>query len=248
MCEDGRRAMGEAHNNTIDVRLFRFDPDSDASPRYTRHAMAYDENTTVLDLLEAINYTAEPFAFLRDCRMLRCGSCAIKANGKAILACHKRVAELKNSSELVIEPLTCFPLIKDLLVDFSADMDQRAAFRPYPEVASVGCRTPSLKGSDADILSQYTACSHCAICVEVCASLKWPPGERAPNPMHLLDIARLAQDPRDHVSRALEAVNEGFNLCDGCRQCDRACPMNINVYELSVGRLRAMQPASSNQR
>jgi succinate dehydrogenase/fumarate reductase iron-sulfur protein len=204
--------------------------------------MAYDEHTTILNLLETINYTAEPFAFLRDCRMFRCGSCAVKVNGKAVLACHKRVTELEESSELVIEPLTCLPLIKDLLVDFSADMAQRAAFRPFPEATSAECQTPGLKESDGDVLRQYTACTHCAVCVEVCASLKWPPGERVPNPMHLLDIARLTQDPRDRVSRTLEAVNEGLNQCDGCRQCDRACPLDINVYELSVGRLRTMLP------
>jgi fumarate reductase (CoM/CoB) subunit B len=232
--------MGETHN--IDVRLFRFDPNSDASPRYTRHAVAYDEHTSVLDLLEAINDTAEPFAFQRECRMYRCGSCAVKVNGKPVLACQKRIKELEQGRELVIEPSTCFPLIKDLLVDFSADLFQRAMLRPFPEAAGAGLQTPGLKESDGNVLRQYTACARCAVCVEACAARR-PQGEHAPNPMHLLELARLAQDPRDRASRTLEALSEGLDLCDACRECNRACPLGISVYELSVGRLRALLPA-----
>jgi fumarate reductase (CoM/CoB) subunit B len=234
--------MGEIHH--IDIRLFRFDPDRDPSPRYTRHSMPYDEHTTIVDLLEAINDTAEPFSFQRECRVLRCGSCAVKVNGKPILACQKRIKELKKSRELVIEPLTSFPLIKDLLVDFSADLGRRIMLRPFPEAASVGLETPSPTEADTDVLRQYTACARCAICVEACAARKWPEGEHAPNPMHLLEIARLAQDPRDRASRTVEAVNEGLNLCDGCRQCDRVCPLGLSVYEISVGRLKAILPPS----
>ena len=232
--------MSDTHNNTIDVRLFRFDPESETSPRYTHHTITYDENTTVLSLLETINYTAEPFSFLRDCRMFRCGSCGVRVNGQAMLACHKKVAELKHSGELTVEPLTCFPLIKDLLVDFSADVPQRAAFRPYPDAVGESLEAPLVTTSDSDVLRQYTSCAHCAICVEVCASRKRPADERAPNPMHLLDIARLAQDPRDSSRRTLEAEKEGLSQCDGCRECERACPMGINIYDLSVVRLRAM--------
>ncbi len=232
--------MSEMHN--ITVRLFRFDPGSDAEPWYTQHVMAYDEHTTVLDLLEAINNTAEPFAFQRECRMFKCGSCAVRVNSRPVLACKKRIQELGDPQELAIEPLTCFPLIKDLLVDFSTDLSQRARLRPFPEAASAGLRTASVTGADGEVLRQYTACIRCAICVQACADRVLGRKERV-NPLHLLDLARLASDPRDRAERVLEALSEGLNVCDDCHDCDRVCPVGLSVFELSVGRLRAMLPA-----
>ena len=233
--------MSDTNAKTIDVRLFRFDPDSDTSPRYSGHTISYDEHTTVLDLLETINYTAEPFSFLRDCRMFRCGSCGVKVNGEAMLACHKRVTDIAKSDELVIEPLSSFPHVKDLLVDFSTSMMQRNALRPFPKAGCEGDKTLVLEESDSDVLRQYTACSHCAICVEACASRVNPDWEAAPNPMLLLDIARLARDPRDDSSRVAEAEKYGLNQCDGCLECERVCPMGIEIYELSVVCLRGLQ-------
>jgi succinate dehydrogenase/fumarate reductase iron-sulfur protein len=175
--------------------------------------------------------------------MYRCGSCAVRVNGRPALACHKRVTDLQESRELVIEPLTCFPLIKDLLVDFSADLFQRAMLRPFPEAAGAGLETPGLTAADGNVLRQYTACTRCAICVEACAARRGR-GEPAPNPMHLLELARLAQDPRDRACRTLEALSEGLDLCDRCNECNRVCPLGLSVYELSVGRLRVMLAAS----
>ena len=162
--------------------------------------MAYDEHTSVLDLLEAINDTAEPFAFQRECRMFRCGSCGVKVNGKPVLACHKRVTELARSREMVIEPLTCFPLIKDLLVDFSADLLQRAKLRPFPEAASAGFETPSLKELDAAVLATvYGVRSLRHLRRSLCRSEA--SGKRAPNPMHLRDRTPGARSTRSRQPR-----------------------------------------------
>lgn len=234
--------MREMQSTT--VRLFRFDPGSDAEPRYTQHPMAYDEHTTVLDLLEAIHDTAEPFAFQRECRMFKCGSCAVKVNSRPVLACKKRIQDLGDPSALAIEPLTCFPLIKDLLVDFSPDLTQRAKLRPFPEAASAGVRTGSVTGADGDVLRQYTSCIRCAVCVQACAD-RGPGRKERVNPLHLLDLARLASDPRDRAARVLEALSEGLTSGDDCRECDRVCPVGLKVFELSVGRLRTMLPAQA---
>jgi len=230
--------MGEEYK--VQVRLFRFDPGSDPAPRYTEHALPYDEHTTVLDVLEFLHEQGEPFAFQRECRMFKCGSCAVKVNGRPYLACKQRVEALPDLAQLVIEPLTCFPLIKDLMVDFSADLAQRARLRPFPEAASAGLPSPSLTGAQGDRLREYTSCIRCACCVEACAAGAQT-RQKSLNPLHLLDLARLADDPRDRADRLLAALSEGLNGCDSCCACTIACPVGLDVFRLSVGRLREMQ-------
>ncbi len=226
----------------ITLRVFRFDPAVDSSPHYTNHVLPHDEHTTLLDALEHVHEEGEPLAFLHECRMFKCGSCAVQVNGRPYLACKTKVVEFKAERELVIEPLTCFPLIKDLLVDFSQDLAQRSRLRPFPEAGSAGCSTATPGQTQREMLGRYTACIRCAICNEACLHVR---GRDEVRPMSLLDVARLASDPRDGSDRVLQALSERIRGCNECRECDRACPVGLDVFQLAVGRLRKMIEARS---
>ena len=229
--------MSQGHSITL--RLFRYDPGRDSAPTFKEYAVSYDEHTTVLDLLEYVNEYEEPFAFQRECRLFKCGSCGVNVNGQPCLACKKRVHEFTDRDVFVVEPLTCFPLIKDLLVDFSADLEQRSRLRPFPEAASAGIYDSSPTTKECEGLRDYTSCIRCAICVEICSKAEKNRQERV-NPLHLLDLARLALDPRDRADRLLQALGEGIRGCNGCQECNAACPVGLDVFGLSVGRLREM--------
>lgn len=75
---------------------------------------------TVLDALNTINakYGAN-IAFRSSCKAGQCGSCAVKVNGKPVLACKH---EVENNA--IIEPLD-LPVIKDLIVD-RKEMENKA--------------------------------------------------------------------------------------------------------------------------
>ncbi len=229
--------MNRGENLT--VRLFRFDPGQDPAPTYQEYVVSYDEHTTVLDLLEYVYEHGEPFAFHRECRMFKCGICAVNVNGRPVLACKERVYQRRERDLLVIEPLTCYPLIKDLMVDFTVDLYERASLRPFPEAMAVGAHGGRATGRESELLGKYTACIRCGICVEACAEAIRNSQEQL-NPLHMLDLARLALDPRDEADRLLEAISEGVRACTECRQCNQVCPVALDVFELSVGTLRNM--------
>ena len=229
--------MGQGEHLT--VRLFRFDPGIDTQPTYQDYVVSYDEHTTILDLLEYANEHREPFAFHRECRMFKCGVCAVNVNGRPSLACKERVYQLQKRDLLLIEPLTCYPLIKDLMVDFTVDLHRRAALRSFPEAAAAGVFEGQPTGRESELLRDYTACIRCGMCVEVCCKVVKKSRENV-NPLHMLDLARLALDPRDQANRLLEALSEGVRGCTECLQCNHVCPVDVDVFELSVGRLRDM--------
>ena len=221
------------------VRLFRFDPARDATPRYVDHCVPYDEHTTILDLLEHVHEHIEPLAFHRECRMFKCGICAVNVNGRPALACKARVNQCADRAVLVIEPLACYPVIKDLMVDFTVDLYDRGNLRAFPEGAATVGAAATATARESEVLREYTTCIRCGICVEACARVL-KNGQEQVNPLHMLDLARLALDPRDQTDRVIEALGEGLRGCTECRQCNQVCPVDLDVFELSIVRLRTM--------
>ena len=95
----------------ITVNVKRYDPVEDRSYMES-YEIEKTEKMKVLDALQQINdkYNAH-IAYRYSCRAGQCGSCAIKINDKAKLACK---AEIEDNDTLA--PLD-FKVLKDLVVD-----------------------------------------------------------------------------------------------------------------------------------
>lgn len=73
---------------------------------------------TVLDALITIREDLDgTVAFRYACRMGICGACAVKANGRPVLACATKLMDL-GTQDILIEPIHDKNIIKDLVVDF----------------------------------------------------------------------------------------------------------------------------------
>ena len=77
-------------------RIYRYDPESDANPRWDTYDVAVDEcGPMVLDALIHIKNTMDStLAFRRSCREGVCGSCAMNIGGRNTLACTHGHAEV----------------------------------------------------------------------------------------------------------------------------------------------------------
>ena len=86
------------------------------------------EHVTVSAILDALNYTddlfdtegkpADRIRWECSCMQAVCGGCAMVINGVPALACATYADNVKGK-ELVLEPLSKFPVIADLIVDRS---------------------------------------------------------------------------------------------------------------------------------
>lgn len=103
------------------LRVFRFDPGTDSSPRFDEYQVSFSDPVSVLVLLSRIQKEQDRTLALRDysCGLQLCGSCLMKINGKKKFACHELV---RGGEKLTIEPLS-FPdrHVRDLV---SIDTDQ----------------------------------------------------------------------------------------------------------------------------
>ena len=99
-----------ADGDFIDVSVRRFD---EAGARTQSFKVPYRKHMRVLD---ALNWIAEneatDLAFRWICGSKMCGSCALRMNGREVLACWEAV-----EPKMMIEPLRNLPVIRDLVVD-----------------------------------------------------------------------------------------------------------------------------------
>jgi fumarate reductase (CoM/CoB) subunit B len=221
-----------ANPETVRAKIFRYAPDVDPEPHYETYQVPYEPDMRVLDVLEGIvEDQGVSLAYRWFCGVKKCGGCGMLVNGRPILACWEPA-----EAEMVIEPLPNFPVIRDLVIDRST-YDERTTLLepvlqrkdPYP-----GFPEPltSIQMAGA---AEMMNCIECLLCTSMCPSY----GEVFVGPASLVQLSKVALDPRDGISRALIAYAEGqISECVSCYECTQACPTGIQVLEHAIDGLR----------
>ena len=128
-------------------------------------------DVTVSSVLEYLNYNddltdadGKPARRIRwecGCMQKMCGGCAILVNKRPVLACGTFLRDIKGG-RLLLEPLSKFPVISDLMVD-------RSIIQENLKKAEVYVREYS-GGNPEDYEHSYLAakCLKCGLCLEAC--------------------------------------------------------------------------------
>lgn len=219
----------------ITVNVKRYDPEKD------EHYMeSYEIEKTskmkVLDALQEINdkYNAE-IAYRYSCRAGQCGSCAIKINGKAKLACK---AEIKDNDTL--EPLD-FKVIKDLIVDrepFNKEIKNLNLYLASEDSFNIGTKPAIINPETYADSEPLRGCIDCFSCISMCPVIKKT--NEYVGPYFMRAMSDIAFDPREDSSRSEEAVDSGIYYCTSCGQCSKTCPKEIDIYGKAIEKLRAL--------
>ena len=189
------------------------------------------QHVTVSAVLDALNYTddlfdidGKPAARIRwecSCMQAVCGGCAMVINGVPALACATYIDEIKGK-ELIIEPLSKFPVIADLVVDRSVIYENLLQAKAYLE---------SVASSDKkQHEQQYSVakCLKCGLCLEVCPN--YHPGAEffgavLANESYLLESQAAGENPQ-----VVEAYKKHFAAgCSKALSCQKVCPVGIET-------------------
>jgi ferredoxin len=106
--------------NGLRLHIFRYDAFRGESHSYDSYNLQYQPNDQLLDLLEKIKTELDhTLSYRRSCRHGICGSCAMKVNGKPVLACSTPVRDLVGEfgRQLRVDPLDRSRVIRDLICD-----------------------------------------------------------------------------------------------------------------------------------
>ena len=132
----GRDYKAEAGKRLKRFKIYRYDPDTSANPRYDNYTIDLDKcGPMVLDAIIKIKNEIDPtLTFRRSCREGICGSCAMNMDGRNGLACTTAIDEIRG--EIRITPLPHMEVVKDLVPDMTHFYAQYASIEPWLQTKS----------------------------------------------------------------------------------------------------------------
>jgi succinate dehydrogenase/fumarate reductase iron-sulfur protein len=207
---------------TVRARVYRCDPSTGDPAHYDVFDVSGPVGMRILDTIRSIyDQQDDNLAFQYACRIGRCGTCAIRVNGRPVLACQERAR-----SEMTIEPLAGFPVIRDLIVDRTEIERRYASLRLVPERAAPHSGEPEpIDPSTQRDVGLMGSCIACMICVSGCPAVHDRPFD---GPMMMLQLRRLREHPADRAPRLQQALAGGLLECYGCDACAQLCPVELS--------------------
>ena len=100
------------------IRIKRFDPETEHPKAYHQEFnVEVEESSSVLDALITIRESIDESLAVRcSCRGAICGSCGLRVNGQATLACKTKINSLRGTNgTITVEPMGNMTVVKDLV-------------------------------------------------------------------------------------------------------------------------------------
>jgi len=216
-------------------RIKRFNPESDTPhPYFQEYQLDTQPSDTVLDALIRIRESADESLTLRcSCRGAICGSCGMRINGHATLACKTKVVSLEPADAVQVEPMNNMPVIKDLVTDMGSFWDKIRQVKPWLQPAGPEPEAEYLASPESmNHLTGVMGCIMCGACVSDCAALEVD--QQFVGPAALAKAYRFVADPRDGArpSRLLDLNNPGGMWdCTRCMECIEVCPKAVGAMD-----------------
>ena len=215
----------------------RRQPDPSAKPRWEEFEILWHAGMNVISSMMEIarnpvtrdGKPTTPITYDSNCLEEVCGSCAMLINGKARMACSALVDKLEQPIRL--EPLSKFPVIRDLAVDRSVlfeNLKRVKAWVPVDGTYDLG-PGPRVTIGQQEAAYPLSRCISCCCCMEVCPQFN----ERT----HFVGAAAISQVRlfNTHPTGAAlkrERLNAlmgdgGIHECGYAQNCVAACPKDI---------------------
>jgi succinate dehydrogenase / fumarate reductase, iron-sulfur subunit len=234
------------------LKIWRYDAETGEKNLETFEVDA-PEWATLLDVLDLIKDRVDgTLAYRRSCRMMICGSCGMRMDGAAVLACKTRMKPLAESGHVpVISAMGNMPVLKDLVVDMGPFWAKVRHMKPwldtgYEELPEQGEFRHSQE--EMNPIHKEALCIMCGCCVSECNSMESDP--EFFGPAALAKGFRFVGDPRDRAKiERLEAYNDEHGIwdCTRCYFCNERCPKGVDPRD-AIAKLGAESVAQGIDR
>jgi succinate dehydrogenase / fumarate reductase iron-sulfur subunit len=226
----------------ITLRIRRQDG-PEAAARWEEFSVPRRPNMNIISCLQYVNtypITTEgkattPPAFDCNCLEEVCGACTMVINGRVRQACSALVDKLGDGDLITLEPMTKFPIVRDLFVDrhrLFDDLKKVKAWVPIDGTYDLG-PGPSMPQKVQETRYPLSQCISCGCCLDACP--QYTPVN------HFVGAAIISQVRlfNDHPTGAalkedrLDALMEAGGLadCGKAGNCVEVCPKKIPLLE-----------------
>ncbi len=212
-------------------RVKRYRPESGARPAFQEYRIPYRHDMVVLDGLNYIKDHVDPtLTFRWSCRMGICGSCGADVNGQPRLTCGTYIRDVHKGA-VTIEPLSNFPILKDLVVDFDDFLNKLASVKPYIVRKDWGdlSKEYTQYPEEVEAYRQQSLCINCMLCYAACPV--FGQSHEFVGPAASALALRYIRDSRDEGADARLAqlnTKTGVWECTFVGECSVVCPKDVD--------------------
>jgi fumarate reductase iron-sulfur subunit len=218
--------------DSIQMHVTRYDPDRDTAPTVTEYEVPLRKDWAILDGLNYVKDNVDgSLSYRWSCRMGICGSCGMNVDGQPKLTCATFLTDYA-PGPIRVEPLTNFPVVRDLVVDIEDFMGKLPRVKPWiirdddqSVIDGEYLQTPE----ELEEYQQFSNCINCMLCYAACPVYALDPDFLGPAAIALGQRYNL--DSRDEGAadrRDVLAAAEGAWACTLVGECSTACPKGVD--------------------
>lgn len=226
---------------TIELRIRRQDAPS-AAPRWEEFSIPYQPNMNVISCLMEIRKrpvnkqgrTTTPVHWDCSCLEEVCGACTMLVNGTPRQSCSALVDKLP-PGPILLEPLTKFTVVRDLVVDRQPMFDALRQVRAWIPIDGTYDLGPGPKIAEAEREKAYhfSQCMTCGCCMEACPQYNGRSEFLGPAPIAQVRLFNAHPTGAMNAHERLEAImgDGGLTDCGNAQNCVEVCPKLIPLTE-----------------
>jgi fumarate reductase iron-sulfur subunit len=216
----------------ITLRVTRYRPESDTEPTAQEYEIPLRKEWTVLDGLNHIkDHLDGTLSYRWSCRMGICGSCGMTVNGEPKLTCATFLEDYA-PGPIRVEPLSNFPVVRDLVVDIGTFMRTLPRVKPWlirsEQEAPAEGEYRQLP-AEREEYAQFSMCINCMLCYAACPV--YGLDQEFLGPAAIALAQRYNLDSRDQgASERMDVLSdaEGIWACTFVGECSAVCPKDVD--------------------
>ncbi|MCS6902028.1 MAG: succinate dehydrogenase iron-sulfur subunit [Myxococcales bacterium] len=177
-----------------------------------------------------------PVAWEAVCLEEICGACTMLVNGRVRQACSTLVDHIApNGERITLEPLTKFPLLRDLIVDRSSMFESLKRVKAWIQLDGTRDQGPGPRESPEQQQVRYhlSQCMTCGCCLEACPQITERSSFIGPAAISQVRLFNLHASGARNAPERLDAVmgNGGIEDCGKSQNCVEVCPKQIPLID-----------------
>lgn len=218
---------------------------SKGKPYWEEYHLSYKPYLNIISCLQEIRKILKtfdgrpttPITWESSCLEEVCGICTMVINGRVRQACSALVDDLKQP--ITIEPMTKFPLMRDLVVDRSSLFENLKRVKAWVPLKDTQDRGPGPKILPQDQQMNYalSRCFSCGSCLEVCPQVNEKnnfAGAAVISQAHLFNRHPIGKEIKLERLKALMEEG-GIEDCGNAQNCLQICPKEIPLIDSIAG-------------
>ncbi|HED54875.1 MAG TPA: succinate dehydrogenase iron-sulfur subunit [Phycisphaerales bacterium] len=247
-------ATKAAPNRTVRFRIKRCD--GPGKPSYWHEFdVVPEKNANVISCLKQIaehpvtasGQKVSPPVWDSGCLEEVCGACTMVVNGKVrqTCTCLVDVYAPNNGDTITLEPMSKFPVVRDLWVDRQRLFHNLTRIKGWVPIDNTYALGPGPKESPEKQQVRYklSECMSCGCCLEACPQFqletnesKWDDAFIGANAISQVRYFNEHQTGKQLKSDRLDTMSEkgGISDCGNAQNCVKVCPKEIPLTE-SIG-------------